>query len=252
MCAYCPYMQTREDPCVSATVCSLPHEWTACQICYWVTILLLWPLGKFEASEMLSLFCVWFLIFCLDDFRSFKILILKRRTRTWPDLGQSLLLLPGTEYYLVSSFSFLSACGSFFPANVWYFHPFHFFVPCKINCRSISVLSPIHSAFLSSSSEFSLSFVLEGGWRKCFLLIDSTVYFFLWGFKFCYWICIFSKETQLFPKETQLPLDTAPSSAVPSLFFTRNPHRFSGILFPRGHIFSSPENTTVSLIIFQE
>ena len=26
VCAYCPYMQTREDPCVSATVCSLPHE----------------------------------------------------------------------------------------------------------------------------------------------------------------------------------------------------------------------------------
>lgn len=212
------------------------------RLCYsCVAILHPWLLGKFQAGLIFFSFVV-FTFFCLDAFRIFK-----KFLHFKDDLGYHLWLwsvfitLPGTECYLVPS-------ASHQPVEVSSPQMFgiFFLVIFSVLFKDFLFLSTSYHAFPSSSDFFFFSFSL--GWKKfvsCWLIL-----LFILSSEDLNSAIEFSASVSCFLKETQLPLNPAPSSASPSLLFTESHAVLSDLLFHRGHVFSSCiKNTKVRLSI---
>lgn len=90
---------------------------------------------------------------------------------------------------------------------------------CKVTYRLVLYFFYSITRF-SFFLRFFLSFFLGGGNGEVyFLLIDSTIYVFVWRFKFCYWIFSFDK---LVLKETPVSLCPASSLADAFLIFIKS------------------------------
>lgn len=204
---------------------------------YWVTILLLWPLGKFESSLMSSFAVLKFSLLMILE-------VLKKFLYFKDELEYSWTLVQSIMWSWVLQF-FISL-WKVLPHKCLIFSFFFIFLSLVRLCVDWCLFFLLHTQlfFLLHLSFLCLFLGVE---EVCFLLIDSTVYFFLWEFKFCCWIFSFSK---LLPKKTLLPLTAAPSSAVPSLYFTKSLYSQSSVSHrPR---FLKYREYTVNLIISPE